>query len=255
MPFTFAHPAVVLPFNLAKKRWVSITGLMVGSVVPDFESFIMLKSQSKYSHTLAGMLWLDLPLAIVVCFVVHSLVKNPFINNLPAPLQRKFIRYQSFGWNRYFKRHWKNIFVCIIIGEASHLFLDSFTAQEGYFVQKINFLHKMIPYENRFMAVNSVLHYIISLLGILVLIYAIWQLPSGYKLRIRKPVSWYWIILLLLTAGLFYLGINYLADDRMKEYAYLYIGNYVVTGMSSFLLSLLIVSVLFKKRKMDYYPV
>jgi hypothetical protein len=40
MPFTFAHPAIVLPLKHLPKRWYSLTGLIIGSMTPDFEYFI-----------------------------------------------------------------------------------------------------------------------------------------------------------------------------------------------------------------------
>jgi len=36
MPFTFSHPAIVLPLTKARLK-LSATGLIVGSTIPDFE--------------------------------------------------------------------------------------------------------------------------------------------------------------------------------------------------------------------------
>jgi hypothetical protein len=55
MPFTFAHPAVVLPGGYLPKQWLSLTGLVVGSRTPDFEYFFRWRVLSLYSHTLAGI--------------------------------------------------------------------------------------------------------------------------------------------------------------------------------------------------------
>ncbi|MEM7184808.1 MAG: DUF4184 family protein [Spirochaetota bacterium] len=40
MPFTFSHPAIVLPFVKFPKQWVCLSALIVGSIVPDFEYFM-----------------------------------------------------------------------------------------------------------------------------------------------------------------------------------------------------------------------
>ena len=40
MPFTFSHPAAVLPLRLLPRHWFSLTGLVIGSMVPDFEYFL-----------------------------------------------------------------------------------------------------------------------------------------------------------------------------------------------------------------------
>ena len=57
MPFTFSHPAIILPLKKLPKKYISMTGLIVGSIAPDFEYFLRMKS--KYSHTMSGILWYD----------------------------------------------------------------------------------------------------------------------------------------------------------------------------------------------------
>lgn len=37
MPFTFSHPAIILPLSYLPKKWFSLTGLIIGSLIPDFE--------------------------------------------------------------------------------------------------------------------------------------------------------------------------------------------------------------------------
>ena len=81
MPFTFSHPAVVLPLIRAGLK-LSATGLIIGSIIPDFEYFIRMRDWSRYSHTLVGLAWFDLPLAILVCFIYHLIVKNYLFDNL-----------------------------------------------------------------------------------------------------------------------------------------------------------------------------
>ncbi len=49
MPFTFSHPAIVLPF--LKKKHFSATALVVGTMSPDLEYFFRMKIQSEISHT------------------------------------------------------------------------------------------------------------------------------------------------------------------------------------------------------------
>ncbi len=42
MPFTFAHPAAVLPFMKKQSKYISVTALILGSMAPDFEYFYIL---------------------------------------------------------------------------------------------------------------------------------------------------------------------------------------------------------------------
>ena len=75
MPFTFSHPAIVLPLlNRNKSRILfSSTGLVIGSIIPDFESFIRFDQHKQYSHTWLGIFWFDLPLAILFSFIFSSI--------------------------------------------------------------------------------------------------------------------------------------------------------------------------------------
>ena len=90
MPFTFSHPAIILPFRYLPVKWFSFTGLVIGSLTPDFEYFIRMKVQSIYSHTLLGIFWFDLPLAILLAFLFHSLVRDTLFFNLPKTFNPEF---------------------------------------------------------------------------------------------------------------------------------------------------------------------
>jgi len=129
MPFTFSHPAIVLPLlNRNKSRILfSSTGLVIGSIIPDFESFIRFDQHKQYSHTWLGIFWFDLPLAILFSFIFHSIVRDPLIENLPKSIGAKFYGYLGFNWNIFFKKHFIVVIYSMLIGIASHLLWDAFT--------------------------------------------------------------------------------------------------------------------------------
>jgi len=102
MPFTFSHPAIVLPLKLIPKKWFSLTASVIGSLTPDFEYFIRMKVQSNFSHTILGVFWFDLPLGILLAFLFHNIVRNSLFDNLPLPLKSRLIGFNKFNWNRYF---------------------------------------------------------------------------------------------------------------------------------------------------------
>src|SRR5215467_2275849 len=105
MPFTFSHPAIVLPLTKTRLK-LSATALIIGSMIPDFEYFIRMRDRSKYSHTLTGIVWFDIPLAVLVCFLFHHVVRNPLFENLPASLRDRFSVYKDFNWSKYFFTNW-----------------------------------------------------------------------------------------------------------------------------------------------------
>jgi hypothetical protein len=76
MPFTFSHPAILIPLRVLPKNLFSITGLVIGSLIPDFEYFLRLKLKSDHSHTLSGIFWFDLPVSLFFCFIFHLIVRK-----------------------------------------------------------------------------------------------------------------------------------------------------------------------------------
>ena len=72
MPFTFSHPAIILPLLKLGKNKVSATALIAGSMAPDFEYFINFQMKQIHGHTAAGMFYYDFPLAILLCLsLIH----------------------------------------------------------------------------------------------------------------------------------------------------------------------------------------
>jgi len=129
MPFTFSHPAIVLPFISKNKSWkiFSSTGLIIGSIIPDFESFIRFDQHKEYSHTWLGAFWFDLPLAVLFAVVFHNVVRDPLIRNLPPTIGAKYYSYLNFNWNAFFRKHVVMVVYSMLIGIFSHLLWDAFT--------------------------------------------------------------------------------------------------------------------------------
>jgi hypothetical protein len=127
MPFTFSHPALILPFLKFGKRYFSTTGLTVGSMVPDVEYFLKFeKTKSVYSHSLPGIFWFNLPIALVVCFIFHRIIRNPLIHNSPEYFTRRLAPYLDFSWRKFFRAHPIMVIISIVIGSCTHLAADGF---------------------------------------------------------------------------------------------------------------------------------
>ena len=102
MPFTFSHPAIVLPFCKAKKIQLSLTGLIIGSIMPDMEFLLKLKETAIFGHTWLGLFLFDIPVGIVLSFIFHALMRNTLIMNMPKPIRQRFLVFVSFNWIKYF---------------------------------------------------------------------------------------------------------------------------------------------------------
>ncbi len=230
MPFTFSHPAIVLPLTYLPKRWFSLTGLVIGSMTPDFEYFLRMKVESEYSHTLAGLTWFDLPLGLLLCFIFQNIVRNSLFQNLPTFLKSRFVTFTRYNWNRHFERNWLVVIISILIGAASHLFWDSFTHSNGYFVQAIPALTNTVDLLGRQIPVLKILQHSSTLIGGLVIAYTIYKLPTDKDVS-GKINPKYWIILFSLALTI--ILIRLLTGLELKQY-----GNLIVTVISAGLISL-----------------
>lgn len=240
MPFTFSHPAIVLPLACLPRKWFSLTGLIIGSLTPDFEYFLRMKIQSNYSHTIGGLFWFDLPLGLLLAFIFHNLVRNSLFDNLPQFLKSRVSQIKQFNWNHYFKRNVLVVVISILIGAASHVFWDSFTHEHGYFIEKIPALTQSVELLGQPIPLFKIIQHSSTLLGGLILILVIYKLPKA-KTTDRKINSNYWIIRFGLTFSI--VIIRFLSGLEMNQY-----GNVIVTSISAGLLGLILTPVILGRK-------
>jgi hypothetical protein len=232
MPFTFSHPAIILPLTYLPRKWFSLTGLVIGSLTPDFEYFLRMRIKSNYSHTIDGLFWFDLPLGLLLAFIFHNIVRDSLFNNLPPFLKSRLSPFKQFDWNRHFKQNWIVITISIIIGAASHIFWDSFTHDHGYFVQTIPALQNSVGFLGRQLPILKILQHSSTLLGGLVIAFALYKLPTNKTEKENINLK-YWTILAGLTLTI--IAVRLLSGLDPKQY-----GNVIVTGISAVLISLTI---------------
>ena len=122
MPFTFAHPAAVLP--LYRRRSLSFSGLVVGAMVPDFEYFITLRLQGDHGHSFWGLWYFDIPLGLLALWLFQRIIRDPMLRHFPTFLQQRFAYCYRQPW-----RHasWLMLIVSIWLGAVTHVIWDSFT--------------------------------------------------------------------------------------------------------------------------------
>jgi hypothetical protein len=181
MPFTLAHPAIVLP--LVKSKRFSATALLAGSMVPDFEFFFQLREVENIGHHWQGTLLFDLPVALLFCYLYHYVLRNLFIGNLPAFLRYRFVDTLLFDWNSFAAANRATVGGSLLIGIASHLLWDGFTHYDGFFVAIIPLLSAKATLLGFEMPVYFLLQLLCSLLGVMVVLWGICQLP------VRRPHS------------------------------------------------------------------
>jgi hypothetical protein len=232
MPITFSHPAIVLPLTFLPRQWFSLTGLVIGSLTPDFEYFQRMKVKRNYSHTIEGLFWFDLPLGLLLAFIFHNIVRNSLFDNLPTILKSRFSTFKQFNWNGHFKRNGFVVTISILIGAASHIFWDSFTHDHGYFVETIPALQNSVDFLGRQIPILKILQHSSTLLGGLLITYTLYKLPENNTEKENTTLK-YWIILIGLTLTI--ITVRLLSGLDFKQF-----GNVIVTAISAGLISLIL---------------
>jgi len=232
MPFTFSHPAIVLPLTYLPKRWISLTGLVVGSVVPDFEYFLRMKVLSTYSHTFKGLLWFDIPFGLLLAFLFHSLVRNSLFENLPWILKSRLVVFETFNWNNYFTKNWIVIIISILLGAALHIFWDSFTHDHGYFVLMFSVLQEKIGLLGLQFPISKIIQHVSTLIGGSLIIISLLKFPihngTPHNLDLK-----YWILCFIIASIILMIRISFGIDFQ-------FYGHLIVSGMSAMLCALVL---------------
>ncbi|MFD3001804.1 DUF4184 family protein [Pontibacter toksunensis] len=247
MPFTFAHPAAVLPFKYLPKRCTSLTGLVIGSMAPDFEKFLSMEGGNSYSHTWGAIFWFCLPLGIMLSFVFHLVVRDPLIDNLPGFMRRRVARFKKLDWKVHFTEHYFIIITSIIIGATTHIIWDGFTHKNGPGENQLALLG-----EHTSLSVFSVpLFYFLNLLssaiGVVVVLYAIMRLPAEPVVAEKsKRTKAYWPLVVFLMLAI--VGIRFSAGLNLEEVMGVKgdFWNLIIAIVAASLISLLIAPIFLK---------
>ena len=240
MPFTFSHPAIVFPLTFLPQRWFSLTGLVIGSLMPDFEYFLRMRIQSDFSHTISGLFWFNLPLGILVAFIFHNIVRNSLLDNLPVILKSRLIKFNQFSWNNYFKSNWIVVIISVLIGVFLHLFWDSFTHENGYFVQIIPALTNTVNLFGTQIPILKILQHSSTLTGGFIIVVVLFKLTPN-KIIFKKVNTKYWLVVTTITLIITF--IRLLSGLDFKLY-----GHVIVTMISALLISLTLTPILIRQK-------
>jgi hypothetical protein len=122
-----SHQALVLPLKRWRPRWFSGLALVLGTLAPDLVFILRLDQRgSPLSHSVAGLLVVDLPLVIVLHVLATGLVLPWLLPHLPggAPLHlHALARCRPATDASAVSR----VALSGLVGAATHVFLDGFT--------------------------------------------------------------------------------------------------------------------------------
>ncbi|WP_168193922.1 DUF4184 family protein [Pontibacter sp. SGAir0037] len=247
MPFTASHPAIILPLLKLRSKWFSTTGLVVGSLSPDFEYFFRLEAYSEISHTLRGIFLFNLPLSFVLATIFHLYVRDEVVHHLPAFLQRRAYAVKPVRWMSYLKRNWLVFSVSAIIGATSHVFWDDFTNVNGYVQRVLPIIQDGVNVFGKEFIIARLIQHVSTIVGGLIVaayILSSASKPVRYSVSRLQKVKFWTAVSVLSFSFLVFSALTDLTTDYIKSLA--------VTLLSGLLLGTLFVSLVARSRRL--YP-
>ncbi len=201
MPFTFSHPAIVLPLKRLNRRLFSTTSLVIGSLSPDLLYFLKMDGNADYGHTLPGTFFFDVPVTFLTAIIFHTWIKGPLICSLPSPVDKKLHKYINKQFLYTLRRKWLLIALSAYIGAISHILWDRFLSPKGWlYYLAPHFFGK--PVLNNYIEMYELFEWIGSVLGLLLIAWVVLQETYDSYVPGKPPVYkfFYWSTVLLMTA-------------------------------------------------------
>jgi hypothetical protein len=126
MPFTGSHPAAVIPLA----RWgLPASGLVIGSITPDLPMFAPIPVDIHYTHSLLGVISIDLVMGGFAFVLWQALVGPAMVSVAPTGLRRRLRKGLPAGLGFHFGAWVRALLVAasIAVGALTHVVWDSFT--------------------------------------------------------------------------------------------------------------------------------
>jgi hypothetical protein len=188
MPWTFAHPAAVLPLAKWSGVPLSLTALMIGSVVPDFGYYVFKFDGSAFAHSFLGSLTLCPALGFALLLLL-GVLRRPLCHMLPQPHREALRSLAHTSW----RCHWTSVpwlLLAMVVGAWTHILWDSFTHKDRWFVERIDWLQREVfEIRGHILHGYSMLQYISSMVGVAALLWAYWNWLR--KAHGTRPIRWF----------------------------------------------------------------
>lgn len=241
MPFTAAHPSIFIP--LFRVRWISATGLIAGSMSPDFENFMRMSTKDEYGHTIAGIFYFDLPVSLLLAVAFHHLLRDPLTANLPGFFRRRLQGRWTIDFIEILKHRWPVVILSILLGAASHLGWDNLT-HNGWAAQHLEFYRSWsVRVGNLDYPPFYVLQQISTVLGLSAMLFYLLMLSPKPQQNSLNASWWFWpgVLLVMITAMV--LRIDTATFNYDRDF-----GNTIITAVTSFMAGMMIMALMTRRR-------
>lgn len=136
MPLTFlAHQAPVLPIARRWRGRVDGVTLVIGSMAPDMAYVLDGSRFSLWAHRLPWLVVFCVPVTLVVSWLVARVISPVMWDHLPPSGRFRLHDYRGLGSHRF---TWASATAGALIGAVSHVVLDHFTHDWGWFARNVD---------------------------------------------------------------------------------------------------------------------
>lgn len=166
MPFTLCHPAAVLPLYRYRQN-ISLPGLVIGSMAPDFVYFFSFGISGSFTHTPLGVLLYCVPAGLVLYSLYQLLIREPLLSWLPRAISSRMP--PPVHWPLRGARSVATVMGSLAIGAASHIVWDSFTHANTVIVNSFEIFRTLVPLGGYQIPLFKILQQLSSLIGFIVI--------------------------------------------------------------------------------------
>jgi hypothetical protein len=171
MPWTFAHPAAVLPLQRIGPWRLPFSALVVGSLAPDFGYYAGQYPLAAFAHSPQGIVALCLPLGLLV-LALWLRLRRPLAALLPQPHRSALLALcgaPAPPWRAALPAS----ALAIVLGACTHAGWDACTHEYGWVVQRLAWLQApLLQAAGREVHVYNLLQHASTLVGLGLLVQA-----------------------------------------------------------------------------------
>ncbi len=179
MPFTLAHPVLVIPL----RRRADLTALVIGSMVPDLTHFVGFDINRSITHH--ALLWplFCLPVGLLAYLLFTRLLREPLLSLGPRGLVERLVPRDRQPRQ---PGHQRLVLLGLLIGGASHLLFDRLTTLEPAYAWSRPLLAPMVAVAGIPISVQDLLRHGGALLGLGLIG---WWTQRWWRAAPRRPLS------------------------------------------------------------------
>lgn len=132
MPFTVTHLAAIIPIKHSPLKFLPLSALAIGCMVPDMPMFFSFTGRHSVTHSIPGLFTHCVPIGIAVYVLFQWLVKDALLAILPPGISEQLSQKK-----KHTLYYMMLVVAALLLGAATHVFWDSFTNRWGWGVSKI----------------------------------------------------------------------------------------------------------------------